>query len=106
MNAAPPHGAHAPPGCEAVVLPYDSDVVSTDANRKDGWFDADGRTYPAEQLPREILREGVRFVLGSTDDGHKNALSCRGQNIALPSGNFERAYILASADGDQDVTFD
>ena len=39
---------------------FDTDVVSTDANRKDGSFDADGRTYPAEQLPRSLPNSSSR----------------------------------------------
>ena len=92
--------------CQSVDLPFDSDVVSTDANRADGSFDSEGRTYPAEQLPPTITAQGVEFKLGPTADGQKNAVTCRSQSIAIPSGEFDRAYILASADGDQNISLD
>ena len=88
------------PECTAVMLPYDTDAVSTDRNRADGSFDADGRTLAAEQLPAEIVSDGVHFKIGPTDDGKANAVSCQGQTIALPAGDFDKVYILAAAAND------
>src|SRR5581483_6658258 len=89
-----------------VDLPFNSDVISTDANRADGSFDSENRTYPAEQLPATLTVDGIEFKLGSGADGQKNAVACQGQSIPIPPGGFERAYILAAADGDQKISID
>ncbi|MBC8012188.1 MAG: chitobiase/beta-hexosaminidase C-terminal domain-containing protein, partial [Burkholderiales bacterium] len=89
---------------QPVPLAYDLDVASTDKNRTDGDFDGRGATYPADQLPATLTREGVTFHFGPTTDGAKNALAARGQTLALPAG-FKRVYLLAaSADGDRPAT--
>jgi alpha-mannosidase len=80
-----------------IELTFDTDVVSTNANRAGGAFDEAGGTIPAEQYPATIAAEGVTFKLGSGADGQKNAVSCRGQEIAIPSGDFNRLYLLAAA---------
>lgn len=90
----------APATCTAVTIPFDTDVASNDANFKDGGFDSHGRTIPAEMLPVKIVSGGMEFTLGSFRDGERNAISCRGQTIDLPSGDFDRVFLLAAADGD------
>jgi len=88
-----------------VELAYDQDVISFDNNRTDGNMVASydptdhGNVcnYPAEQIPAEIVSEGVNFKMGSTDDLQKNVVSCNGQVVKLPSGDFNKIYILASA---------
>lgn len=96
----------AAPKSQAVSLAYDLDAFSSDARRADGAFDREGRTYPAEQLPAELVSEGIPFRMGSVADGQKNAVVCRGQSITLPSGDFNRVYLLASAvDGDTTGSF-
>ena len=81
------------PGHLPVTLPleFDSDVVSTDANRADGLL-------PAEQLPKFIVAGDATFELGPTADGAKNALTCKGQELALPEYKFDRVYLLAASD--------
>ena len=50
--------------------------------------------------------QGVRFRLAPAQEGKPNAVVSRGQTIALPSGRFNRLYVLAaSADGDQKASF-
>jgi alpha-mannosidase len=91
-----------PPTSMALDLPYDLDVVSSNGKRNDGSVDADGRSFPAEQLAAPVICNGVTFKLGSTADGKNNALRARGQSIALPSGDFDRIeLIVASAGSDQ-----
>ncbi len=95
-----------PPKSQPVDLAYDLDAVSSQANRADGGFDHDGRTYPAEQLPANLSGEGIDFRLGPTVDGQKNALACHGQTVTLPAGDFDHVYLLAAAaDGDAKGTF-
>ncbi|MFT3784213.1 MAG: glycoside hydrolase family 38 C-terminal domain-containing protein [Nibricoccus sp.] len=93
------------PKSTAVALTFDEDVVSNDSNRKDGRFNAEGCTYPAEQLPNPIVSEGISFKVGSVADGQYNALAARGQTIALPAGNFNRLYFLAASDGETSARF-
>ena len=88
------------PKSQPVTLAYDLDAISSDGKRTDGGFDREGRTYPAEQLPPEIVSEGIPFKMGPVADGAKNAMVCRGQTIELPVGSFNRVYLLASAEGD------
>ena len=88
-----------------VELPYDTDAVSSEQGLTDGGFDADGRTYPAEQWPKEVVSEGVTFHLGDAADGQRNAVACHGQTVTLPAGS-RRVYVLAaSSDGDQTAAF-
>jgi alpha-mannosidase len=93
------------PQSQSVALAYDLDAISSDANRADGAFDNDGRSFPTEQLPHTVVSEGIAFTIGPASDGEKNVLKCRGQTIQLPQG-FSRLYVLACAvDGEQDATF-
>lgn len=88
-----------------VNLTYDQDVISFDNNRTDGnmvpKYDPTDHgnvcNYPAEQIPAEIISEGVNFKMGSTDDLQKNVVTCSGQEVKLPAGDFNKIYILASA---------
>ena len=80
-----------------VSLAYDLDVASPDTARTDGALDTAGNTYPAEMLPATLVREGVTFQLGSTRNGDKNAVVARGQEIALPAGEFARVHLLVAA---------
>ena len=102
---APPAAAP-PPASLPVTLAFDLDAVSTRANRADGGFDREGRTFPAEMLPPVITSEGVSFQVGPTADGQKNALACHGQTLALPPGDYDRVELLAAAaDGDKTARF-
>jgi alpha-mannosidase len=83
-----------------VALAFDTDVISTNGNRADGAIDDQGNSLPAEQFPASLTGEGVTFNLGPTADGQKNAVSCRGQELSLPAGNFDRLYLLAAGTGD------
>ncbi len=91
-------------GQKPVSLQYDADVMSNDNNRDDGSFS--GRlSIPAEMVPEEIVSEGVRFQIGSREDGANNAVSCKGQEISLPEGSYNRVYILAAATEDTQGDF-
>ena len=86
---------------QPLTLAYDLDVVSSVKNPADGGFDEAGHTYPAEQFPASLVNEGIFFQLGPVADGRKNAVVCRGQSLELPTGQFNRVYLLAAAEGDQ-----
>lgn len=95
--AAGPVGLSAPES-KPIALPFDLDVVTTDAERDAGAMDAEGRSYPAEMLSSRIVSEGVAFELG--DANTPNAVSCRGQVIDLPEGSWTRIDLLAAATED------
>jgi len=105
VKIAAPAQHLAGPVCQSVPLAYDLDAVSTHDNLSDGAFDSEGHTFAAEGFPAKIVSEGITFDLGSTADGQKNALVCKGQSISLPAG-FNRVYFLAaSVNGDVPATF-
>ncbi|HSA95547.1 MAG TPA: glycoside hydrolase family 38 C-terminal domain-containing protein, partial [Acidobacteriota bacterium] len=88
------------------TVPLDGDVYAAtrDGEVPVGGFDGEGRSYPAEMLPELVDHGGVPFALGPA--GRRNALTARGQVLALPESPKGRVYILAaSAAGDQKATF-
>lgn len=84
-----------------VPITLDADVVSTNANRSDGMMDAARGAYPAEQFPGDVTVEGVRLNLAAAGDGMPNAMTCKGQFIELPQGNWDRVLLVAAAEQDQ-----
>ncbi len=95
----------AAPVSQTVPLPFDTDVISSDANRADGDMDGEGRSIPSEMLPDSVISEGIIFAIGPREDGRNNALACKGQTIELPAGNFNRLYLLAAATEDTSGIF-
>ncbi|MCB9849694.1 MAG: alpha-mannosidase [Phycisphaerales bacterium] len=89
----------------ALPLDFDTDVVSPDSARSDGAFDLQGRSYPAELYPDALEIGGFKYVLGATSNGMNNAITCHGQTIELPDGDYERIGILAAADTDVSARF-
>lgn len=105
LTLGKPAAQAAPTRSRSVALAYDLDAVSFTRALADGGFDAAGRTLPGEALPPTVTSDGIVFQIGSTADGAKNALSCRGQTITLPGGQ-SRVYLLAaSSDGDIPARF-
>ncbi|MFH0991177.1 MAG: glycoside hydrolase family 38 C-terminal domain-containing protein [bacterium] len=88
------------PKSQSVALPFNVDVISSEKKKQDGAFDKSGASLPAEMLPALITSEGVSFTFGSTKDGEKNAVACKGQSITLPSGMVNRLYLLAASTED------
>lgn len=89
-----------PPASTPLKLAFDIDAVSLDSDRSDGDFDGQGHTLPGELLPKTLIAEGIPFTLGPDAPGEMNAMSCRGQEIPLPQGDFDRLYLLAATAGD------
>ena len=91
---------------EPVTLSYDLAVTSNDDTKTVGGFDAKGDAIPAEMLPAQLTFDGVKFQLAPSGTGKKDAVVAKGQTLHLPSGKFNRVYVLAaSSDGDQKATF-
>lgn len=84
---------------QPVELSYNEDVISSDNNRTDGNM-VNGQTLPAELIPATIVSEDIIFKMGSSADGQNNVVGAKGQKINLPSGDFNKLYILAAATQD------
>jgi len=103
VKLGPAKSAAAVPASVPVALPFDRAAASTDGVPAGPGFDAAGRTIAAELLPGEIDFGGGRFILGPSAGA--NAVTAKGQSIALPEGKFTRLYLLAAADGDRKAVF-
>ena len=92
---------------EPVALKYDLAAASNDDTKTEGGgFDGKGNAIPAEMLPGAIAYHGVEFKLAPAKTGMADAVVAKGQAIPLPSGHYNRVYILAaSADGDRTAAF-
>jgi alpha-mannosidase len=91
---------------QPVKLDYDLAVATDNGGKLAEGFDGKGNSFPAEMLGSNLTFNDVKFQLASVQSGALNAVVAKGQTIGLPSGRYNRAYILAaSADGDQNATF-
>jgi alpha-mannosidase len=94
-----------------VPLKYDLAVASTDGAHSANGFDGKGNTLPAEMLPAQITFNDVQFQLASATlppatNQALNAVVAKGQTLELPTGRYNRVYVLAaSAEGDQTANF-
>ena len=94
------------PGVQSqpLELQYDLTAASADDTPSTGGFDSKGDALPAEMLPTNLTLDGVNFKLARGGAGKPDALVTRGRTIHLPSGSFNKVYLLAaSANGDQQV---
>ncbi|MEN6384520.1 MAG: glycoside hydrolase family 38 C-terminal domain-containing protein, partial [Phycisphaerales bacterium] len=94
----------AKPDYEFVKLDYNADVISSDKNKADGKM-AQDCSYAAELMPCVITSESVEFTTSPKADGQNNVVVCKGQEIKLPKGKYNRLYILAAADEDTKDVF-
>ncbi|MGA9566108.1 MAG: glycoside hydrolase family 38 C-terminal domain-containing protein, partial [Candidatus Korobacteraceae bacterium] len=92
---------------QPVELKYDLAVATNDDTPTPaGGFDGKGNAIPAEMLPDEIAYHGVQFKLAPAKTGTPDAVVARGQTITLPSGHYNRVYLLAASEGgDQTAAF-
>jgi alpha-mannosidase len=104
LGAAPAHlkGVESQP----VALKYDLAAASEDDTKSTGGMDKQGNALPAEMLPTQLNLDGIDFTLAPSGAGKPDALVAKGQAIELPSGNFNKVYLLAAAaNGDQKAVF-
>jgi alpha-mannosidase len=96
----------APVSFAPVTLQYNLATTSEDGAKSASGFDSAGEALPAEMLPTQLAYNGIRFQLGPAWTGKPNAVVAHGQTVDLPTGKFNRVYLLAAAtDGDQKGTF-
>lgn len=89
-----------------VDLHYDLAAASNDDTKTVGGFDSKGDALPAEMLPTDLKFNDVDFHLAQAATGKPDAVIAHGQTIKLPSGNYNRVYLLAASDeGDQKAEF-
>jgi alpha-mannosidase len=91
--------------CAPVTLPYNNAAATHDKEAADGGFDARGFALPAEQLPYELTDAGVRFEFAPAGGGQANAVSCQGQELALPQGAYNRIYFIMASSGEPEAEF-
>ena len=104
LGAAPAKGAAVT--SHPVTLTYDLAAASEDDTKSTDGFDQKGNALPAEMLPTQLAIDGVKFRLGPAGSGKPDAVTTKGQSIDLPSGDFNKVYIVAASDnGDQQATF-
>ena len=90
-----------------VTLHYDLATASNDGDPSKVGFDGKGDALPSEMLPEQITFNGVVFHLAPAKTGSLNAVVAKGQKIELPSGHYDRVYVLAAAaNGDQKAAFE
>lgn len=89
----------AKPESRIVKIPYDMNPASFDKTPNGADFDGKGSSYPAELMPYSLTCGGIEFSLGPSAKENPKALSCRGQKISLPSGDFNKLYFLAASVG-------
>ena len=91
---------------QPVPLHYDLATASEVGAKTSTGFDGHGNTLPAEMMPAELTFNDVNFQLGPAQARSLNAVIAKGQTIDLPTGHYDRAYVIAAAaDGDQKATF-
>jgi alpha-mannosidase len=105
VKLAAPAKTLPPMHSETVELKYDLATASEDGAQAKSGFDAASDNLPSEMLPTTLPFAGITFHLGPPWTDHPNAVIAHGQTIPLPSGKFNRVYILAAADGDQKGAF-
>jgi alpha-mannosidase len=106
VRLAPPTAKVAGVRSVPVSLKYDLAVASNDGTHSSDGFDGKGNALPAEMLPEEITFGDVQFRLAAATTGAPNAVVAKGQTIELPTGRYNRVYVLAaSAEGDQKASF-
>ncbi len=107
LRLAPAAASLAAIHSQPVDLKYDLAVATNDDTKTEGGgFDGKGNAMPAEMLPTALAYHGVEFKLAPAKTGVPDAVVAKGQAISLPSGQYNRVYVLAAAaDGDQTATF-
>ncbi len=98
VRLAPPARPALSPVVRSVRLPFDGGATSADGGPGTD-FDGRGGSMPAELFPARLECGGIAFDLGPAAGGASNCLGCRGQQIPLPGGGWQRLFLLAASVG-------
>ncbi len=79
-----------------VELPFETPSTSFHGQPGSN-FDGAGQSIPGELFPSQITAGGLSFVLGPNEPHEHNAMACRGQELDLPAGDFDRLAFLATS---------
>jgi alpha-mannosidase len=103
LRLAPPQTLLARPHTQTVALHYDAAVASSDDTKTEGGgIDGNGNAIPAEMLPSEVDYGPAKFELAAAQTSVPNAVTAKGQTLDLPTGRFNRIYMLAAASSAED----
>lgn len=91
---ATPVGPPPIPGATPVSLAYNRAAIYNDGSSFTGGADGDGFAYSANLLGLEVLWNNLVFDFGPANSD--DAVSCAGQIISLPAGNFNTLQMLAT----------
>jgi alpha-mannosidase len=105
LTLAAPPASIAAPQSQPVALPYNASLSSNNGEAASGGFDSDGRCLAAEMLPAQLHDAGVDFTLAPHGHGQLDGVTCAGQTIALPAGDYNRLYLLAASSPDTTAEF-
>ncbi len=83
------------PTMATVTLPYNYCGITYNSFRQDGRLNG-GLSYPAEMMPDEIVKNGVKFAIEKRPTD--NVVLCSGDTITLPEGNWDKLHLLMAAD--------
>ena len=87
----------------SVQLPYDTALTAALGHPS---VETELYRYSEELWPTGVVSRGIAHELGDALDGALNGVSCCGQTIALPEGDYSTISILcASLKGDREVVF-
>ncbi|MCL1972448.1 MAG: hypothetical protein FWG57_05610 [Endomicrobia bacterium] len=81
---------------------FNNDGISYDSLKCDGAFDGSGATFPAEELPQSnsfISVDGIPFLFPSKENGNKNNMIIRKQEMLLDEQKYDKLYILGASEG-------
>jgi hypothetical protein len=101
ITPAPPAAAMAPanmsPPTPVSLTAYFNDRgIYADGVSFSGGIDGDGFACSSNLLGATVTCGGVLYQLGSAING-SNVISCHGQTLSLPAGNYSRLQMLALA---------
>lgn len=84
------------------LTPYfNSDGITSDEDRADGFFTANTYTYPEEDLPASnsiVECDGVVFRFPDKGAGRDNNISLEGQRISVPEDLYDTAHFLGASE--------
>jgi hypothetical protein len=85
------------PTASPLELPFDRTSTSHHGDPTSPRFDRKGRSIPGELFPRVVTTGGLGLPLGPGERGAVNCVTCAGQELELPAGDFTELVLLATA---------